>query len=351
MLVANLSAQFSAAGHESTVVTLCDAIQLGNSSEMEAKLRQQIEDARGRVISLGLGRNRNPVRGLLAVRRAMRQIQPDIIHAHTARALPMLAIKFGQAPVVLTHHNSRLSFHPALFKVFDRLVCSYVAISHEARQTQEAFAHKPIAYIPNAAGAHFVAGEPRKGPSLPAQIISVGAISDQKNYDLLIDVAHAFRERRSAVPTPVFMVAGGGSDIERLRSRVQGLGLTGNVQFMGERSDIPELMRSSDLFLNTSHYEGMPVSVLEAMAMALPIVATEVAGNIELVRHGKNGLLAPIDKPGAIAAAIEDILCNRERYSEFSARSLEEGQRYLINNTAQMHLDLYRANLAPVKSG
>jgi glycosyltransferase involved in cell wall biosynthesis len=347
MLVANLSTQFSSAGHKSTVVTLCDASQLGNSAAMEAKLTQQIEGLGGCVISLGLGKRRNPFKGLLAVRKAMRRIQPDIIHAHTARALPMLMGRQGQAPIILTHHNSRLSFPPAMFKLFDRQVSAYVAISHEARQIQEVLARKPIEYIPNAAGAHFVAGQPRSEFGNPARIISVGAISEQKNYDLLIDVARAVRERQTSVASPVFTIAGGGPDLERLRARTQELGLTENVQFLGECSDVHQLLRSSDIFLNTSRYEGMPISVLEAMAMALPIVATEVAGNTELVRHGDNGLLAPLDQPAELAAAIMDVLGSPERFSEFSARSLAEGQRYLIGNTAKMHLNLYCKFLRP----
>ncbi len=341
MFVANLSGEFVAAGHESVILTLCDAEQLGNSREMEERLRRRIEEGGGRVVSLGLGRNRNPLAGAMAMRRAIRAIRPDIIHAHTARAMTMLVLRGSRAPVILTHHNSRLSFPTGLFLLFDRLVHSYVAISAETRTLFESHVRRPVAYIPNGTGSSFRAGAPRAAPGRPARILSVGAISHQKHYDLLIEVALMMREERLMEPLPLFRVAGNGPELETLRERVGQTGLDSQVQFLGERSDIAELMMESDLYLNTSRYEGLPVALLEAMGMGLPIVATDVPGNCELVLEGRNGKRAALDDPRALARAITALLTDHALYAHSSACALEQADDYTIGKAAERHLALY----------
>ncbi|WP_068078276.1 glycosyltransferase [Novosphingobium lentum] len=346
-LVTSLSAEFTAKGHASDVVTLCDAAQLGNSADMEAHLRGQIEASGGRVISLGLGRNRNPLAGAVAMRRALRTLKPDIVHAHTARALPMLAFRAGRCPIVLTHHNSRLSFRPVLLRLFERQVRAFVAISHETRDLFERGVRTHVAYIPNAASRNFDGGVPRTRVGSPARILSVGAATAQKNYDLLIDVALAMHDLFSAEQRSVFEIAGGGPDLDRLRLRVRTLRLEDHVRFLGERSDVARLMERADIYLNTSHYEGMPISLLEAMAMGLPIVATNVPGNRELVDHGKTGVLAANGDPAGLARSIVDLAGRPDTYARLSAEALRKAGDFEIGTVAARHLQLYADYVQP----
>jgi glycosyltransferase involved in cell wall biosynthesis len=344
MLVAGLSAEFSAQGHDSTVITLCDAATLGNSADTEALLRERIVHAGGRVMSLGLGRQRNPLQGWLILRRVLKQARPEAIHAHTARALPMLGRAKGSCRVFLTHHNSRFNFNPLLLRAMDWQVDGYVAISAEIRKILAGMTRKPIVSIANAPAPGFRADRPRSTPGQPAAILSVGAISAQKNYPLVLQIAEALAALGMAGPLPVFRIAGTGPDLARLRQEVRARGLEGRIEFLGERHDVPALLRSSDLYLNTSRYEGMPIALLEAMAMALPIVATDVAGNRELVTHGQTGLRAPLDDPAAIAAAIARLLTSPELYRVLSAGALEASRGYSLERVAQRHLALYSGN-------
>lgn len=339
-----MSEEFSAEGHDSVVLTLCDAAVLGNAREAEERLRAQIEDAGGRVVSLGLDARRRPWSGARAMRPALRRIRPDVIHAHTARALPMLALNHGTAPVVLTHHNSRLGFPPSMFRVFDRLADHYVAISQETQRILSHHARRPVTYIPNAAGKGFSAASPRTAPASPLRVLSVGAISDQKNYPLLIETVRTMRDLDLVRPLPVFRVAGNGILLAGMRNAVSELGLADNLQFLGERGDIAALMADSDVFLNTSLYEGMPIALLEAMRSALPIVATDVAGNRELVRAETNGLLAPLD-PTRLAGDLARLAGDGELYARLSAGALRLAEEYSIGGTARRHLALYGAEI------
>jgi glycosyltransferase involved in cell wall biosynthesis len=339
-LVANLSEEFSANGHESVVVALCDAVTLNNAPEAEARLKAQIEQAGGRFISLGLPASRNLLAGTLAMRRALRQIRPDIIHAHTARALLMMLAGKAGAPVVLTHHNSVLGFSPRLFRLLDTVASAYVAISRETQAIFGRYASHRVVMIVNAAGRGFASDAPRTAPSQPMRVLSVGTISDQKNYPLLIETVRFMRDQGLVEPLPEFRIAGNGVDLSKLRDDVAAAGLQGNVHFLGERSDVRVLMESADIYLNTSRYEGMPIALLEAMRMGLPIVATNVAGNNELVVAGQTGLLEA-EEPAALAGAIRSLADDTGFYALLSRGALGRADDYSIGTAAGHHLRLY----------
>jgi len=347
MLVSNLHANFAAHGAGSTVVALCDAAALGNSPQTEARLARDIA-ATGSFVSLGLDGRRGMFAGARALRRLLRTGRPDVIHAHTARALPMIAVSGYRGAVVLTHHNSRLSFSPRLFRVFDQVVTHYVAISHEVAAIYRQHSRRPFTLIANAPAATFAAAAPRQAMASPLRILSVGAISDQKNYPLLVETAHMLRghlrQRMPNRPLPRFRIAGGGGDLEAMRALVLRHGLEGMVDFLGERHDVPALLADSDVFLNTSRYEGMSVAILEAFASALPVIATDVPGNRDLVEPYRNGLVAP-ERGHQLAGAIARLLETPGLYERLSQGALATGRDYTIEAATARHVALYAALL------
>ncbi|MBI4560759.1 MAG: glycosyltransferase, partial [Candidatus Rokubacteria bacterium] len=110
-----------------------------------------------------------------------------------------------------------------------------------------------------------------------------------------------------------FLVVGDGELRSRLEAQVRALGLDSRVHFLGWRSDLPRVYADLDLVLLTSANEGLPVSVIEAMAAARPVVATRVGGVPDLVEDGVAGLLVPPGNPGALAEAIVTLLADPER--------------------------------------
>jgi glycosyltransferase involved in cell wall biosynthesis len=342
MLVSNLSAALSARGVTNRVIALCDASALGNTAEMEAHLAAQIDKGGGDFVSLELSRKRGPLEGAAALRKLLVASAPDVIHCHTARAVAMVALSGFRGPVVLTHHNTRLSFPSYLFRLFDLVVDRYVAISPELEATYRKLTRRPITVIPNAAAREFGVGAPRTAVGKPCRILSVGTVSDQKNYGLLLETAAALRESHRDSVMPRFMIAGGGAGLEELRQRSENMGLSKAVEFLGERSDVRELMASADILLNTSTYEGLPIAIIEAMGMGLPILATDVAGNRDLVADGVNGLLARPGDPKSLAQAIGRMIANAELYQSLSQGAVQKSGQFSIDGSADQHLALYR---------
>jgi len=105
------------------------------------------------------------------------------------------------------------------------------------------------------------------------------------------------------------VLAGGGSELERVRVSA---GSDGVVQVLGARTDAPDLMGAADAVCLASDAEGVPMAILEAMALGRPVVATDVGGVSEAVESGVTGLLVPPNRPAQLAAAFEQLVFDPE---------------------------------------
>lgn len=339
MLVCNLAEAFAQAGHQATVLSLSDAAQVGNAPDTEAAMMARVRAGGATALSLGLANRNNLPGGALALRRALRAIRPDVIHAHTARALFPLALAMPGVPVVLTHHNSRLSFPPSAFALFDCIVDSYVAISDQCEAMLRDHARKPIRMILNAASARFQAGQPRDAARRDPTILAVGTVSAQKDYPTLLRAARPLVEALAAQGRSArIRIAGGGPEFGRLQVQAAGE----PVELLGACSGVDALMRQADLFVNCSLWEGFPIAMIEAAMSGLPIVATAVAGNREMVLPGVNGRLVPPSDPAALARAVVETLSDDSQYAALSRGALHAARRFSLESCAAAHLDLYR---------
>jgi glycosyltransferase involved in cell wall biosynthesis len=148
-------------------------------------------------------------------------------------------------------------------------------------------------------------------------ILSTSHLRKAKNLPLLL---HGFAKVHQHHPDTFLALAGDpilGSELEALASD---LGVREHVRFLGRRLDIPELLRAADLFALTSDHEGMPGGLIQAMATALPVVATNVGGVPELVENDVSGALVAARSVSALVAAMNACL-----ESPAHARRLSDG--------------------------
>ncbi len=122
----------------------------------------------------------------------------------------------------------------------------------------------------------------------------------------------AFKILRQRVPHAKLLLVGKGDELPRMRALAEKMGLLGDVVFAGFRRDLPELYAAMDAACLASLREGTPTSMLEAMAVGLPIAATSAPGISELLRHRGNALLAPVGDEAGIAGALETIATQPE---------------------------------------
>ncbi|BBC72704.1 glycosyl transferase [Altererythrobacter sp. B11] len=346
MLVSNLSSMFVAAGHRSHVLALCPAASVGNATASEASQRARVAAGGGTTGVLPVQDRRDLIAGVRVLRAVLQTEQPDLIHAHTVRALLMLRFAGAGVPIVATHHNSRLSFPPILFRLLAPLVSAYVAISDDCQQLLASAGAGRIVKIVNATGPGFLADGPRQTSRRPATILAVGALTDQKNYPMMIEAAALARLHCSGDLFSLH-IAGGGAARAALQARIDRLHANRFVKLLGACDDIDRRLQSADLFVNTSHYEGLPIAMLEALQSGLPVLATDVAGTRELICHGENGMLVAPGDARLFAETLCRMLALRpDAYARMSAAALDTGRRYRIEDCALAHLDLYERLVA-----
>ncbi len=159
--------------------------------------------------------------------------------------------------------------------------------------------------------------------------LAVGSLTEQKDYMNLLKAAAIVVAR---FPDIVFLIAGGGVLEGDLTSAASALGVGEQVRFLGERDDVPLLLRRADIMVNSSAWEGLPITILEAMAAGVPTVATDVGGTAEVISGDDCGLVVPSKDPKSLAAAILRLAESPELREQLSTRAR---QIYLRRYTAE----------------
>ncbi|WP_114952852.1 glycosyltransferase [Sphingosinicella terrae] len=342
ILVRNMTREMVRQGHDCHIVFMSSAAGVGNPADFEVELLATL-DAGGVTYEVMAPRDfRNPLAGATRLRRSVRQFGADILHIHLARGLLCRAFSGLRVPTVYTHHNVTANFPPILFKLFDRFVDAYVAIGDACRDFLKAHVRGPMTMIRNGVPADFEASPRDRGPAVNPFILSVGNLTPKKDYGNLIEAAAiATGLFESAGRQPRFAVAGEGEERARLKTLIAERRLDSRFELLGARGDIAELMSAADLLVNSSEHEGLPITLIEAAMSGVPIVATDVGGNGEVVGDGINGFLVPPSDPEALARRIVDALTEDEQYERFSAAAVERSRAFTMEACASAHLSLY----------
>jgi glycosyltransferase involved in cell wall biosynthesis len=178
-------------------------------------------------------------------------------------------------------------------------------------------------------------------------ILSVGRLTPQKGFDHLLQ---AFARVHEKHPNATLVIAGAGRLLELLATQIRALGLDGSAFLLGQRDDVPRLLAAADIYVNSSLLEGTPVSVLEAMAAGLPIVATSVGDTPHLL-DSDSGILVPPAQPEALTDALTSLLDNpKQRVALGLAARARAKKEYSPQAWTRNLLKLY-SKLAPSADG
>lgn len=299
--------------------------------------------------------------GLAGLRRELRD-RVDVVHSHGEFSdLAAIAIKrrVVAGHLVRTVHSEReWGKRPLWGKFFPNLVYPWffraeLAVSRRAADNLDC---RPVArlrgkrasYIPN--GLNFTRFtdievdrvEKRRSLGVPADALvvgSVGRLVRAKGYDVLLAAVPQVLARH---PGAHFVIVGAGADSEALQGQARALGVAASMTFAGARTDVVEVLKTFDLFVSPSRWEGLPTVVLEAIAAGLPVVATDISGNRELIQHGTSGLLTPPEDPAALSAAILAMMTGQVPAAEMAARARERARAlYSIDAVATRYADFY----------
>ncbi|MGE0639853.1 MAG: glycosyltransferase [Thermoanaerobaculia bacterium] len=264
--------------------------------------------------------------------RRLREIAPAILHVPLySRASPYLRLagRFAGVPLTVAHEWSRPE--PVRFarRIADRVLRSgtrFVAASEAQRGELLASGVDPDRVEVVRAGVdceRFAAGNREStraalglAESDVVALVPARLHRAKGHRDLLAAISAI----RAAAPELRILLAGSGPAEAELRSDVESRGLQPVVRFLGQRDDVPDLLAAADLVVLPSHVEGLPSALLEAMAAARAVVATDVGGVGEALRDGEEGRLVPARDPQALALALTELVGRADRRREYGER-------------------------------
>jgi glycosyltransferase involved in cell wall biosynthesis len=168
---------------------------------------------------------------------------------------------------------------------------------------------------------------------------NVGRVNHVKDHGTMLA---AFRRCLQSGLDAVLLIAGDGPAFSTVQQNAAALGIQDRVFFLGQRSDIPEVLRGFDVFLQSSLTEGYSLALVEAAVTGLPIIATAVGGNAEIISHGENGCLVPAQDVDAYALAMRELGASaelRKKYGQNAASWAQENGS--VQTMYERYLNLY----------
>lgn len=329
-------------GATQVAIDLCLAAQENESTEVLLVLRRKRNTVPERLKALaakGLHVKVVPswshAATVWALWRIAREWSPDILVAHgfSEHLWGRYAGLLARVPhLVHVEHNSRerytrwrLSQARWLARRTDRIV----GVSEGVRQRliELGFPHQRCIVIPNGIDLkRFPAALLPPWEQRANAIVMAARFARQKDHATLIEALGILATRDLH---PKLYLAGLGKKRlqTKIQRQVQQLNLGGQVEFLGQVANMPELLVNQRLFVLSTHFEGMPLALLEAMAAGCACIGTDVVGVREVIQDGQNGLLVPEKDASALANALEQLLNNPEQAARLAAFAREQAER------------------------
>jgi glycosyltransferase involved in cell wall biosynthesis len=284
----------------------------------------------------------------------------DLVHCHhySPFIYATMSCWWRSVPVIFTEHG-RTSDAPASRKrrlanqLFGRIPARIFAVSGDLKQhmVREGFDASRIGVIYNGIEREpsFDDGARARARAIigakPSDLVigAVGRLDPVKNLGTLLE---ALRQLTDRFPSARVVFIGDGPTRESLVRQAGELNLGPHVAFLGYRSDVRALLPGLDVYANTSIFEGVSLTILEAMATGLPVVATRVGGTPEVVVDGESGLLVPTRDPGALAVALEGALGNPGLRTRLGASARSRVERlFLLDRMIADYASVYEETM------
>ena len=316
-----------------------------------------------RLVPLRMQKSLWPLQSVWALARLVRQTKPQIVHVHSLEA-GLCGRATSWLASVAYHGGPRLIYTPqtidirraqwhGLYRGLERLLAAITDVTISVNEADRGrllrwgLSPCQVVTIPNGIEIEALddarASEMRRSLGLDPDrplVMQVARLSTQKNPLAFVEGAALIAQQH---PKAQFAMLGQGPLQEAVAARIQHLGMQKHVHLLGWREQARRLMAAADVITLTSRWEGLPYSLLEAMAAAKPIVTTSVNGCPEAVEHGRTGYLVPPDDPAAWAKRVIELLEDPARAAKMGQAGRERAQeRFALPKTVAQIEALYR---------
>jgi len=307
-------------------------------NQMEESIRQH----GGRVTCFPANNNLQLMMKVSDVVRYVKEHDIQLIHAHLPWA-GILARRVGRksnVPVLYTEHNKQERYHWGtrtmnLLTMND--LSAIIAVSGDVAQSIRKFKPRlqpPLHIVLNGVNtdhfrrADFNGEAVRRALQIPAGAPIIGTIAVfrfQKRLDLWMELAAQILQKH---PEAHFIVVGDGPLKQMLYAKREALGLTHRIHMPGLETEVRPYLAAFDIYMMSSVFEGLPIALLEAMAMECPVIATDAGGIKEVIRDQEDSFLSAVDRPEGLVHQADRLLTDptlRAKYGALARRRVQEG--------------------------
>lgn len=283
---------------------------------------------KGRMITIS--HRKFKIGELLKLRKFCKQHSIDLIHSHGrgagvySRLLKVISFRKSIHTFHGIHLEAYSGFRKWLFTLIEKLLCfisnACVAVSQGEYETvleKKLTKKKKLHLIENGVHIPDATVFSNIARTDPLRIMTITRFDYAKNPDLLIKIFTMLNEMQNEYDFYLDVI-GEGENAEYYSAALADVGLRDRATFHGAHSQLDEFYLNSFCYLSTSRWEGMSLAVLEAMSYGLPVIATNVRGNNNLIEHSKNGYLYDISKPEEAVKYIVHAADDKEKYHELS---------------------------------
>jgi glycosyltransferase involved in cell wall biosynthesis len=269
-----------------------------------------------------LNNSLNPFNDFKAIRQCIgliKQLKPDLIHVHSSKAgtIGRIAAAFTRTPVIFTAHGwgftpgirplQRLLVWASEFvisRITNKIICVSKFDYHLAKKYKVGNT-KQLQTIYNGVPDDAPLAQPDM-PHLDGTVSIVMTARFERQKDPLL----AIRACQQLPSNAQMVFVGDGSLLKPAKELAEELGIANRVVFLGDRRDVSDILAKSHIFLLSTHYEGLPISIIEGMRAGLPVVASDVGGVCEEVVDGENGFLVPARDLDSMVVALTKLVTN-----------------------------------------
>lgn len=280
--------------------------------------------------------------------KVLKKIKPEVIHTHLSAAIYAFPyVLFHNTKLIHTVHNLPEKDIPKITRLFLKLLIKLkkavpVAISHILAEKIAMYYNiaqetVPIVYNPVDLSKYNDLNLKNENDKY-FWLCNVGRLTPQKNHKMLIEAFSIARKKNSNLR---LLIVGDGELREELENQVVQKQLKSSIQFLGTRSDIPNILSNVDAFVLTSKFEGLPLSLLEAMAAGLPVIATKVGGVPDIINHNRNGILVESNDIKGFAEAILKLVNNKNLIDEIRKNNINDVKKFDVKTMVRKYEDLY----------
>lgn len=295
------------------------------------------------------------LRWLLRLRAAMGSV--DVVHSHSpvpavGARLARLTLPRRRRPRLITTEHNVWESHHRLTRLAESLTFglddAHLAVSDAVRRSLPAAKAERVEVLVqgvdlDALRATADRDAVRRELGVSDHHVVVGTVANLRPQKGYLDLLRAAATVSAQAPDVRFVAVGRGPQEDEIRALHRSLDLGDRFTLLGYRADAARLLSGFDIFCMASHHEGLPVALMEALALGLPVVVTRAGGNAELVTDGREGRLVEPGRPTDLAAALLGVVTDDTARKAHAQHAADRGDTLSITTSVQRHEALYRA--------